>query len=384
MSVILVVDDDPAIREIAGGFLAEAGYVVETAGSLAEARAAIAARAPDLLLVDIVLPDGCGTELTRAVRANPATADMAVICMTAHDDPDRRVQALEAGADEFLGKPFARVELLTRVRLLLSRRQYERELRAGLERIQRLEAARDDLVHMMVHDMGNVLAGAMGYLELALASRAAAPEELVRDVESARECIRMLQRMFSDVLDLRRLEEGRMPIERHVFSVGEVVEEVIDAMRGIAAARRKRLRAGELPPDLPRVEADRALVTRVIMNLVMNALKYAGKGSEVTVGAALGESPDRVAIHVDDEGPGIPPEVRARLFEKFVTGGPTARAAASTERGRGLGLAFCKAAIDAHGGAIRALAREPRGTRFVVELPVTFSVPAATARAEDA
>jgi signal transduction histidine kinase len=363
-SRVLVVDDDPVVRDLAALILRTGGLTVDLAASGAEGLAALARERFDLVLLDVLLPDANGIDLARRVRGDPKTADMAILCVTAFDDSPHRVAALEAGADDFIAKPFTRVELLTRVRILLERRAAQRALEARLERIRELEAARDDLVHMMVHDMGNVLAGAMGYIELALGA-SGDPEELLRDLDAARDCVRALQRMFYDLLDLRRLEVGRMPIERVAFSAADAIHEAVDALAGIAQARRKSLRA-EVPNGLPPLDADRGLVARVIVNLAMNAIKHAPKGTEVVIGAAPAPG-DRIAIYVDDDGPGIAPEVRARLFEKFATASP--EGGPSSERGRGLGLAFCKAAVEAHGGSISVFAREPRGTRFRVELP---------------
>jgi signal transduction histidine kinase len=361
---ILVVDDDATCRRVVAKILGPEGYpIVEAAGG-SEALAIAATAPPDLVILDWNMPDMSGLEVLRRLRDDARTSQVATLFVTAKDDPASRVEALAAGADDFLSKPFEPKELRIRANLLLRRQANLRELGGRLAQLERLDQWKDDLVHMIIHDMGNALAGTMGYLDLALAGPVV-PPDVARDIQSAIGCAKSVQRMIADLLDLRRLEEGKLPLELQRFEVASLFRETIATMQAVAATRRKEI-VTDIDPDVPPVIADRGLLGRVIGNLIMNAVKYSGKGARIILGARpAGEG--KVQLSVDDEGPGIAAEVRRRLFEKFVTSGLYQK---EGERGRGLGLAFCKVVVEAHGGAISVAAREPVGTRFQVELPV--------------
>jgi len=360
---VLVVDDEVAIRESVRRLLEASGFAAETAATGEEAMASLARRAVDLVLLDINMPGASGLEVASRIRSDPRLSDVAILCATGLDDPEHRVAALETGADDFIGKPFTSRELLTRVRVLVDRRRAQRELNESLARIERLERWRDDLVNMLVHDMRNLLAGTIGYLDLAM-DCIHDPEAAARDIQKARATATRLQKMLGEALDLRRLEDGKMPLEFAWFDPEPLLAELVDGLGAFAATRRKSLTV--LPsPERTKVYADRTLLARVIENLVVNAVKYSGKGVHIFVGV-VPALPGWTGIFVDDEGPGIAPEVRARLFEKFAA---TAKLEPGEERGRGFGLAFVKLAVEAQGGKVSAQGREPTGTRFLVELP---------------
>lgn len=360
---ILIVDDNRWSRDLVRAALEGDGHTLITAASGEEALE-IAGRTPiDVVVLDLMMSGIGGIEVASRLRTTSRTAEVGILCLTGADDVEHRVLALRNGADDLIGKPVHGNELRTRVNLLLRKREAAHDMRESLSRLQRLETWKDDLVHMIIHDMGNVLAGTVGYLELALSAPGLDPA-VARDVESAQACARGVQRMLADVMDLRRLEEGRLPLARTPIDVESLIREEMETLFAVAAARRKKLEIA-VEPGLPPMHADRGLVGRVLTNLVTNAVKHSGKGRTVTIGALAGAG-GTVALFVDDEGPGIAAEVRRRLFEKFVTG---AAEGSGAERGRGLGLAFCKVAVEAHGGTIQAQPREPVGTRFLVELP---------------
>jgi len=214
-----------------------------------------------------------------------------------------------------------------------------------------------DAVQMLVHDMRSPIHVVLAHLEVL---RTNIRGESASDVEGALDGAATLRRMTNSLLDVSRLEAGRMPVRRSVTDLSELTESVVTAVRVIQPTRDIALEtrgdsACNCDPDLTR---------RVIENLVSNAMKHTKVEGHIRV--VISSSPDRVYLAVNDEGPGVPPEQRSRIFEPFSAEG--LRSATGAESS-GLGLAFCRLAVEAQGGAIRIEDGTPRGSVFVVELP---------------
>jgi signal transduction histidine kinase len=214
-----------------------------------------------------------------------------------------------------------------------------------------------DAVQMLVHDMRSPIHVVLAHLE---ALRTNIRGESAGDVEGALDGAATLRRMTNSLLDVSRLEAGRMPVRRSVTDLSELTESVVTAVRVIQPTRDIALEtrgdsACNCDPDLTR---------RVIENLVSNAMKHTEVEGHIRV--VISGSPNRVCLAVNDEGPGVPPEQRTRIFEPFSAEGLRS---ASGYESSGLGLAFCRLAVEAQGGAIRIEDGTPRGSVFVVELP---------------
>ena len=173
------------------------------------------------------------------------------------------------------------------------------------------------------------------------------------------------QRMLSlvnAILDVNRLESGQMPLVREPLSLHEAVTEVFRLQLPLVMEKNLRLE-NTVAPELPAPYVDGGLVRRVLQNLVGNAIKFTPDDGNIRVSAAAEPGGSRVQVTVRDSGPGLPPEVRGNLFQKFVTG-------RHRERGSGLGLAYCRLAIEAHGGRIWASSEPGRGAVFHFTLPL--------------
>lgn len=225
-----------------------------------------------------------------------------------------------------------------------------------------VEQMRDDLTHTLVHDLRGPLTSiqaSMDVLETSLEGQGGKAFDLVR---MARNGATKLLSMVNAILDVAQLEQGALSLVREALDVGELTGEVLVLLRPLAAARGVRL-VNQVPPGVPQVLADRVLMGRVLENLVGNSIKFTPAGTGVRVGAAMApDQPGFVRVHVSDDGPGIPVEVRERLFEKFVTG-------RQRSRGSGLGLLFCRLAVEAHGGRIGGESGPAGGATFAFTVP---------------
>ena len=179
-------------------------------------------------------------------------------------------------------------------------------------------------------------------------------------------CARILRsaqranRLIQDLLDISAIEAGRFSVDRHPVEMADVILNAIESQQSLASAASIIL-ASDVSPELPQIEADEERLLEVLENLVGNAIKFTPSGGSVRVGVAPDDG--RVRVSVSDDGPGIEPELASRLFGKFVTG-------RRPGRGSGLGLAFCRLAVEAHGGSIHLDPEPGRGATFHFTLPL--------------
>jgi signal transduction histidine kinase len=235
----------------------------------------------------------------------------------------------------------------------------EQALRAHAE----VERAKDDLSRMVVHDLKNPVSGIAMLTQLALRKGQDLPEAhrgyLVQIDRTCREMMRLIQ----NLLEIGKIEEDKMPVLCERVSLAEVAGEIVNEFAATAEQGQRVVRA-DVRDDLPFVIADRWLLRRVLTNLVVNAIRHSG--GDVTVDAAPGPAPGEITLRVTDSGRGIAPEDQALIFEKFRSGRRSAIDEPSLDTG--LGLPFCKLAVERMGGRI-TLASQPGETVFAVILP---------------
>jgi signal transduction histidine kinase len=361
---VLIVDDQEPNRLLLRDLLEARGYEVSEAVSGPEALAAIARRRPDVVLLDVSMPGMDGFEVTRRLREDPGAQAIPVLLVTALSAREHRLQGIEAGANDYLTKPIDRAELALRVRNAIQMHRLLRQVEDQYRRLRDLEGLRDNLVHMLVHDLRTPLTGIRMYLELLredarLAKAGGGLKELVDEANAVSE---RMTAMVNDMLDVSRLEEGAMPVHRKPADLAALAGE---AMKVAGAGRRVEL-AFEAPQGGVSVNCDPELIRRVIANLVANAVDFSPDRSLVKVRVENG-GPE-VRVEVADQGPGIPPEFHQRIFEKF---GQADVMRQRVKHSSGLGLTFCKLAVEAHGGRIGVDSAAGHGSTFWFTIPTT-------------
>jgi signal transduction histidine kinase len=354
---ILLVDDTVENLRVLAGMLTGHGFDVRPVTSGRDALNAVAHALPDLILLDVMMPEMNGFDVCLKLRAAPETRDIPVIFLTALDEVDHKVRGFSVGGSDYITKPFQMEEVLSRVQNQLALQTARRELANNFQRLQELERMRDDLVHMVVHDMRSPLAALTMTLDLL---KTLVEGEAIEVLQDASHIANTLINMANGLLDVSRLEEGRMPLHRARCDLSRLVVRTCTEMQALEPERRLVPRATE-PVT---VMCDQALIARVLSNLVGNAMKHTPRGGEITIEVTKTARGARASIQ--DQGNGVPAELRPRLFEKF---------AAVTFRddrrvhSAGLGLAFCKLAVEAHGGTIGVESGAGSGCTFWFELP---------------
>lgn len=358
---VLIVDDEPRNVLLLQELLESRGYTVWTAANGEDALTVARERSPDVMLLDVMMPLLNGFDVCRRLKGDPGTSMIPVLLVTSLDAREDRLAGIGAGANDFITKPIDTGDLLLRVRNAVTTKRLHDEVTSQFLKLKELEAARDTLTHMIVHDLRSPLTGLQGYLDLLrLAVVAGSTDEALEFARDAHSVAGNLKEMISQVLDVSRLESGDMPLSREDTNLADLLPGAVASLGP--------------PPDgidvvyemaKPVVTAcDRDVVTRVVANLVGNAFKFAPRRGEVRIG--LEARGGTVRVTVTDNGPGVDPEHRQVIFEKF-SQAPLGRAGKA--RSTGLGLTFCKLAVEAHGGTIGVDSCTGGGARFWIELP---------------
>jgi signal transduction histidine kinase len=359
---VVIADDKPESLNILNVALTRAGYDVSVFPRGELALAAMRSEPPDLALLDIRMPGLDGYELCRRLKANERLRTVPILFISALAETEEIAKAFACGGVDYITKPFREAEVLARVRTHIALRKASDQLTAQNTHLHNLERHRDTLVHMLVHDMRSPLFAIDGHLKLIESSSADKLDPGDRDsLRAALFGTRLLNRLVSEMIDVSRMETDSIPLHRTAVPVREVFRSALDWVISPLIPQP----IGERIDDAcPPAFCDANLTGRIVSNLLANALKYSPPGCPVVLGA----KPHRagVFIWVRDRGPGIHPQHHDRIFEKFgVIGRPPGHPSPST----GLGLTFCKLAVEAQGGEIGVVSEPGKGSTFWFTLP---------------
>ncbi len=357
-ATILVVDDTPANLRLLTNMLMGGGYKVRPVSSGQMALRVIQANPPDLVLLDVNMPDMDGYEVCRRLKADERWRDIPVLFISALTDTSDKVRAFEAGGVDYVGKPFQFEEVDARVRTHLELRRKTLALEANISSLRELEHLRDTLTHMIAHDMRSPLLALQMSVELLGDMVPATDPDAATLAATARRGAAQVVDMVSQMLDVSRLESGKMELHRAPSDLVELARTAIATLRPLAAERTVELVA----TSAVQIDIDANLILRVISNLLSNAIKFTKSDGRIRIEVQLADGHPRVAV--SDDGPGIAAEHHHLVFEKF---GQTTAGARSG--GSGLGLTFCRMAIEAHGGTIALESELGRGSTFWFTLP---------------
>ena len=357
---VLVVDDEPANVELLVRRLEALGADTLRASNGEDALAIADRELPDLILLDIMMPGIDGYDTCRRLKMNDRTAPIPVIFATAKDRADDLSKGFEAGAVDYVTKPIEPVELAARVRSAIFTKRLQDDLRSANAELRKVERSRQELIGMLGHDIRNLANSLVAFLQLVRLGQLdpSRPEfgELLGLSESN---VTELLRMVNALLDVYKMEEGRLEADARLVRIEDLVKKSIDQLTAEARARGIELvcATGDLTAYV-----DETLLVRVFTNLLANSVKHTPSGGRAVVEATT--TPDGwLTVRVSDTGPGIPAADGDNIFDRFYqTAGGRSRG------GTGLGLAFCKLAVELHGGTIRvANAGEPGA---VIELRI--------------
>jgi signal transduction histidine kinase len=361
-SAIMIVDDEPENLNVLGEMLREAGWSVRAFPRGEMALAAARDEPPALVLLDIRMPDMDGYEVCRRFKADERLSQIPVLFISALSDVSDITAGFACGGVDYITKPFREAEVLARVHTHLALRAAYIKLKQEHAHLCVLERQRDGLTHMLVHDMRGPLQVIGGHLWLIGAnSPGGLPAEVHESLQAAIQGTRLLSQMVSTVMDVSRMESESIPLNLVSVPVGQLF---LGARVQVHHPLLSHGLVEHIAESCPLVRCDLELSTRIVANLLSNAFKYSPDGREIELGAV--PDPGGVRVWVRDQGVGIPPEYHERIFEKF---GVVDSGLSMQVQSTGLGLAFCRLAVEAQGGAIGVESEPGQGSTFWFTLP---------------
>lgn len=355
-SCILVVDDQPANIQVVGSVLGALGYEIVPAVDGATALKRLNTRVPDLVLLDLLMPSMDGFEVCRRLREHPAGKDVPVIFLSAADDKEMIVRALESGGVDYLTKPFNQAELVTRVKTQLA-------LKSARDRLRQLAEDKDELLGILAHDLKNHLGGMEMSVQL-LRDRVQKLED-AKITLLAENILRSNSQLLTFVKEFlaNSAADHGLTLKPVRVNLGQATVLVIDQYR--EAARRKEL---EIRTTLPEggldVLADNEALDQVLDNLLSNAVKFSPSGKQITV--TVQAEKEFVLWVIQDQGPGFTAEDLSRLFRRYtrLSARPT-----GGEPSTGLGLSIVRKLVLDMGGQITCESNPGTGAAFLLQLP---------------
>lgn len=363
--MILNVDDDEAGRYAKSRILQRAGYQVVDVGTGNDALKVAREKAPQVILLDVMLPDINGLKVCQILKSDPATAHMMILQVSAtHVSEADRVEGLEGGADGYLTEPLEAEELLATVKALLRLYSREKENRQLLSQLRDADRQKDEFLATLAHELRNPLHPIRGAVEMMHLKEQLDPElELSRDIIDQQ--VTHLARLIDDLLDVARITRDTLVLKKEKLRLFNVLKGALDASGKFMESHGHRPIVS-LPLESVEIDADPVRLTQVLVNLLNNAAKYTPKGKNIWLNARIEN--DNALISVKDDGIGISADKLPHVFEKFYQ---IDRSLERSESGLGLGLTLTRKLVELHGGKIEARSGGlGAGSEFLISLPI--------------
>lgn len=370
--VVLVVDDDPVNFDVIEILLFKEEYELHYKDNGADAIASLAEIKPDIILLDVMMPDMDGIEVCQQIKNAKKWQHIPIIIISALSEKEDLARCLEAGADDFISKPINSLELCARVRSML-------RIKSQYDHIQETMVLREEMMQTIVHDLRNPLVGIMLGCESLKAVDMS--DRAKKRIDQIGKTIKQMRLLIDDILTIGRIEAQKLILDLTKIDITEIAKLVINDFEPITLSKKIQL-VGRFATEPAYTSADMQLIRRVLTNLIDNAIKFSPQQSSIILSVeCLPKNPDHpdpdhldpdhldpdhqdlVKIQVIDCGTGVSAAQKQVIFEKYEVGNIVLGVSQI-----GLGLSFCKMAIEAHQGVISVTDNQPKGAIFTIFL----------------
>ncbi|MCP5495877.1 MAG: response regulator [Leptospiraceae bacterium] len=362
--LILLVDDNMENLQVLENLLGIQGYRTALARSGKFAMDFLRKNKPDLILLDIMMPEIDGYEVCKEFKNDEEAKDIPIIFLTAKTGIDSIVKGFECGAVDYVTKPFNSRELFTRVSTHLELKLTQEKLLQKVEELDTANATKDKFFSIIGHDLSNLFGSFLNIMEMWRYYKNGVPEDqFVKVLNSVQNSAEMGYTLLLNLLEWSRLQTGRMPFKQERIHLKQMVEETFRLLESNAMKKNIEMSLN-IPEDIT-IFADINMLDTTIRNLVSNAIKFTPNGGEISVSSERKDS--FIEIAVKDSGVGIEPENLQKIFQidtKHKTFGT------NKERGTGLGLILCKEFVEKHKGEINVNSTPNEGSQFFIRLPL--------------
>ena len=364
---ILIVDDESGARKTFGNILKAKGYDVDSAGTGQEAISKIREKFFNIVFLDIRLPDISGLEVLKSI--SEINEDTVAIMVTAYASIDSSIEAINEAAYSYITKPVNMDQViqviaraLEKQRLSMDNKRLLKDLKEANKKLKEMDRRKSDFVANVSHEFKNPLSVINESLSLVTGGLAGEiNEEQKKILEVGKHNIERLIRLVTDLLDLAKIESGKVNMRREQFEIGTLTTEILTNYSKEISKKKLTLKS-DIGQEIGSIWADRDKISQVIINLLNNAIKYTPSGGSIS--AKLEKSGEEVRFEISDTGPGIAKENFVKIFDKFE------RVTTERHEGTGLGLPIAKDIVELHRGTIWLESEIGKGSRFIFTLPL--------------
>lgn len=362
---ILIVDDVMSNVLLLKVLLTNEKFAIATASNGRQALEQVEKENPDLVLLDVMMPDMSGFEVAQHLKSNPNTADIPIIFLTALNSTADIVKGFQVGANDFISKPFNKEELIIRVTHQISLVAAKRLILSKTEELQRTIAGRDKLYSVIAHDLRSPMGSIKMVLNMLILNLPSEKigAEMYELLTMANQTTEDVFSLLDNLLKWTKSQIGKLNVVYQDVDLVEVTDGVIEIFSMVASL--KKIRIHEMKPEKMMVNADIDMLKTVVRNLLCNAIKFSKENSEVLV--KMEEVDGMAVVSVQDYGCGISEEGQKKLLHTdthFSTFGT------NNEEGSGLGLLLCKDFVVKNGGKLWFTSKEGEGSIFSFSIPV--------------
>ena len=362
---ILIVDDVMSNVLLLKVLLTNEKFAIATASNGRQALEQVEKENPDLVLLDVMMPDMSGFEVAQHLKSNPNTADIPIIFLTALNSTADIVKGFQVGANDFISKPFNKEELIIRVTHQISLVAAKRLILSKTEELQRTIAGRDKLYSVIAHDLRSPMGSIKMVLNMLILNLPSEKigAEMYELLTMANQTTEDVFSLLDNLLKWTKSQIGKLNVVYQDVDLVEVPDGVIEIFSMVASL--KKIRIHEMKPEKMMVNADIDMLKTVVRNLLSNAIKFSKENSEVLV--KMEEVDGMAVVSVQDYGCGISEEGQKKLLHTdthFSTFGT------NNEEGSGLGLLLCKDFVVKNGGKLWFTSKEGEGSIFSFSIPV--------------
>jgi len=359
---VLIVDDNPENLSVLGTIIAENGYIPGFAKNGTIALAAVKKKRPDLILLDVMMPDIDGFEVCRRLKQDPTLSDIPVIFLTAMAEKEDVITGLELGAVDYVTKPFNNKELITRVNTHIELKATKEALSEKVEELKQANATKDKFFAIIAHDLISPFNALLAFSSILASKHTQMPED---EREKCIQCILQASNdnynLLKNLLNWARSQIGRLEVKPTLFDLRYMVEKNIKFHTEVSELKGINIFASL---DTHSVFADQKMLDTVIRNLLSNAIKFTPEQGMISISAK--QKDEFVEISISDTGVGLKSEDVDKLFRIDVS---QTTVGTSKEKGTGLGLILCKEFVEKNGGTIGVESEEGKGSRFYICIP---------------
>lgn len=362
---ILIVDDVMSNVLLLKVLLTNEKFAIATASNGRQALEQVEKENPDLVLLDVMMPDMSGFEVAQHLKSNPNTADIPIIFLTALNSTADIVKGFQVGANDFISKPFNKEELIIRVTHQISLVAAKRLILSKTEELQRTIAGRDKLYSVIAHDLRSPMGSIKMVLNMLILNLPSEKigAEMYELLTMANQTTEDVFSLLDNLLKWTKSQIGKLNVVYQDVDLVEVTDGVIEIFSMVASL--KKIRIHEMKSEKMMVNADIDMLKTVVRNLLSNAIKFSKENSEVLV--KMEEVDGMAVVSVQDYGCGISEEGQKKLLHTdthFSTFGT------NNEEGSGLGLLLCKDFVVKNGGKLWFTSKEGEGSIFSFSIPV--------------